>query len=43
MQGKLAKAPGFQDQPGFVPADNGLFSIRTHIDKLGYLYINMDT
>ncbi len=43
MQGKLAKAPGFKDVEGFKPEENGLFEIRTHIDKLGYLYINMDT
>lgn len=43
MQGKLAKAPGFKDQETFKPEDNGLFEIRTHIDQLGYLYINMDT
>ena len=43
MKGALAKAPLFQDQPHFDASKNGLLPIRTHIDRLGYIYVNMDT
>ena len=43
MKGKLAKAPGFDEVEGFDGSKNGLFDIRTHVDKLGYLYVNLDT
>lgn len=43
MKGDLAKAPGFDEVENFDPKKNSLFGIRTHIDKLGYLYVNLDT
>lgn len=43
MKGKLAKAPGFDEIEGFDGSKNSLFDIRTHVDKLGYLYVNLDT
>jgi phenylpropionate dioxygenase-like ring-hydroxylating dioxygenase large terminal subunit len=42
MKGALAKAPLFQDQAHFDAKKNGLLPIRTHIDKLGFIYINMN-
>ncbi|KAL8293332.1 hypothetical protein RQP46_000033 [Phenoliferia psychrophenolica] len=42
MKGALAKAPGFDAVPGFVPADNGLWSLRVHIDTLGFIWVSMD-
>jgi phenylpropionate dioxygenase-like ring-hydroxylating dioxygenase large terminal subunit len=42
MKGELAKAPLFQDQAHFDPKKNALLPIRTHIDKLGFIYVNMD-
>ncbi|EIM87664.1 Rieske domain-containing protein [Stereum hirsutum FP-91666 SS1] len=43
MKGDLAKAPGFDEVENFDPKKNSLFGIRTHIDQLGYLYVNLDT
>jgi hypothetical protein len=43
MNGKLAKAPGFQHVASFDPAQNGLWDIRTHVDRHGWLYVNLDT
>ncbi|KAJ6525003.1 Rieske domain-containing protein [Mycena capillaripes] len=42
MKGALAKASLFQDQAHFDAKKNGLLPIRTHIDKLGFIYINMN-
>ncbi|GAA6019634.1 hypothetical protein JCM10207_006949 [Rhodosporidiobolus poonsookiae] len=40
--GSLAKAPGFQDVEGFDPKEHGLLPLRTHKDKNGFFYVNMD-
>ncbi|GJN88491.1 hypothetical protein Rhopal_001457-T1 [Rhodotorula paludigena] len=40
--GDLAKAPGFQDVPGFENKDHGLFDLRVHVDKNGFVYVNAD-
>ncbi|KAK4702115.1 hypothetical protein P7C70_g4113, partial [Phenoliferia sp. Uapishka_3] len=37
MKGGLAKAPGFDTVPGFVPADNGLLPLRIHVDAIGFV------
>ncbi|KAI5474450.1 hypothetical protein MNV49_003255 [Pseudohyphozyma bogoriensis] len=42
MSGELAKAPSFDKEPGFVPSENGLWDLRVHEDKLGFLWVNMD-
>jgi len=42
LDGKLAKAPQYQELTGFDKAANGLFSIHTHVDINGFIWINMD-
>ncbi|KAM0750828.1 Rieske domain-containing protein [Meredithblackwellia eburnea MCA 4105] len=42
MKGALAKAPGFDDEQGFKPEENGLWDLRVHIDKFGLIWVNMD-
>jgi phenylpropionate dioxygenase-like ring-hydroxylating dioxygenase large terminal subunit len=42
LSGKLAKAPGYQELQNFEKAKNGLFPIHTHIDRNGFIWINMD-
>ncbi|KAH3904261.1 hypothetical protein HBI56_176730 [Parastagonospora nodorum] len=41
MNGKLAKAPGYQNLE-MDKDQNGLFPIHTHIDRNGFIWINMD-
>jgi phenylpropionate dioxygenase-like ring-hydroxylating dioxygenase large terminal subunit len=43
LNGKLAKAPGYQDLQGFEKAENGLFPIHVRLDRNGYIWINMDS
>lgn len=42
LNGKLAKAPGYQELDGFDKNKNGLFPIHVHIDENGFIWINMD-
>ncbi|KAF5025384.1 hypothetical protein F66182_2549 [Fusarium sp. NRRL 66182] len=42
MNGQLAKAPLYQDLPGFDRSKNGLFPLHTHVDAQGFVWINMD-
>ncbi|RYN29084.1 hypothetical protein AA0113_g5769 [Alternaria arborescens] len=42
LNGKLAKAPGYQELQNFEKAKNGLFPIHTRIDRNGFIWINMD-
>ncbi|KAG8625588.1 hypothetical protein KVT40_005989 [Elsinoe batatas] len=42
INGKLAKAPGYQDLPGFDKSQNGLLPIHTRIDSKGFIWINLD-
>ncbi|RMY19439.1 hypothetical protein D0867_04684 [Hortaea werneckii] len=42
LNGKLAKAPDYQKLSGFEKEQNGLFRIHTHIDKFGFVWINLD-
>lgn len=42
LNGKLAKAPGYQELEGFDKSKNGLLPIHTHIDNNGFIWINMD-
>ncbi|KAH8647738.1 putative Rieske 2Fe-2S family protein [Xylariales sp. PMI_506] len=43
FNGKLAKAPRYQDLEGFNPKANGLFPIHVHIDNLGFVWVNLDS
>ena len=42
LNGKLAKAPGYQDLPDFDKTKNSLFPIHVHTDRLGFIWINLD-
>lgn len=42
LNGKLAKAPRYQELEGFEKEKNGLFPIHVHIDKLGFIWVNLD-
>ncbi|KAF5644095.1 cytochrome P450 monooxygenase oxidoreductase [Fusarium sp. NRRL 52700] len=42
LDGKLAKAPKYQEVPGFDKSTNNLYPIHVHVDKLGFIWINMD-
>ncbi|KAL4923688.1 aromatic ring-hydroxylating oxygenase subunit alpha [Aspergillus undulatus] len=42
LNGKLAKAPGYQDLAGFDKSKNGLLPIHVHIDNNGFIWVNMD-
>lgn len=42
LNGKLAKAPGYQDLPGFDKTKNALFPIHVHVDVNGFIWINLD-
>lgn len=42
LDGKLAKAPKYQDLEGFDKSANSLFSAHVHIDRLGFIWVNLD-
>nr|OQO23825.1 hypothetical protein B0A51_08147 [Rachicladosporium sp. CCFEE 5018] len=42
LDGKLAKAPLFQDFPDFDKSANGLLPVHVHIDCNNFIYINLD-
>lgn len=42
LDGRLAKAPKYQVLDGFNKAANSLFSVHVHIDRLGFIWINLD-
>ncbi|KAJ5374394.1 Aromatic-ring-hydroxylating dioxygenase alpha subunit [Penicillium concentricum] len=42
LNGKLAKAPGYQDLEGFDKSKNGLLPIHVHIDVNGFVWVNLD-
>ncbi|KAF2104034.1 Rieske [2Fe-2S] domain protein [Rhizodiscina lignyota] len=42
INGKLAKAPGYQELEGFEKAKNGLLPIHVHIDRNGFIWVNLD-
>jgi phenylpropionate dioxygenase-like ring-hydroxylating dioxygenase large terminal subunit len=42
LNGKLAKAPGYQDLQSFDKSQNGLFPIHVHIDTNGFVWVNLD-
>lgn len=43
LNGKLAKAPGYQDLPTFDKSKNGLLPIHVHIDCNGFIWVNLDS
>lgn len=43
LDGKLAKAPRYQDLEGFDKSANGLFGVHVHVDRMGFVWINLDT
>lgn len=42
LNGKLAKAPGYQELQGFDKDKNGLLPIHVHIDHNGFIWVNLD-
>ncbi|KAL4943161.1 hypothetical protein BDV06DRAFT_221500 [Aspergillus oleicola] len=42
LDGKLTKAPEFDDMEGFNAGDYSLFRIHTHVDKTGFIWVNFD-
>lgn len=42
INGKLAKAPGYQELDGFDKSKNGLLPIHVHTDRNGFIWINLD-
>lgn len=43
LNGKLAKAPGYQELDGFDKDKNSLFPIHLHIDENGFIWVNFDS
>jgi phenylpropionate dioxygenase-like ring-hydroxylating dioxygenase large terminal subunit len=43
LNGKLAKAPNYQELDGFDKSQNGLFPIHVHVDVKGFVWINLDS
>lgn len=42
LNGKLAKAPGYQELKGFDRSKNGLLPIHVHVDDKGFIWVNFD-
>ena len=42
LDGKLAKAPSYQELNGFDKSQNGLLPIHVHTDVNGFIWINLD-
>ncbi|KXL44793.1 hypothetical protein M433DRAFT_100246 [Acidomyces richmondensis BFW] len=42
LNGKLAKAPGYQELSGFDKEKNGLLPVHIHIDCNGFVWVNLD-
>lgn len=43
LNGKLAKAPGYDEMNGFDEAQNGLFPVHINVDAKGFVWVNMDS
>ncbi|KIV78832.1 hypothetical protein PV11_06442 [Exophiala sideris] len=41
-EGKLVKAPKFDESPGFVPEDNGLWEVKSILTREGLVFVNFD-
>ena len=42
LDGRLAKAPKYQELEGFDKSANSLFSVHVRVDKLGFVWVNLD-
>lgn len=42
INGKLAKAPRFDNIPAFDKECNGLFPVHVHVDALGFVWVNLE-
>lgn len=42
LDGKLAKAPHFQDFADFHHEENSLFPVHVHVDRLGFVWVNLE-
>jgi len=42
LDGRLAKAPGYQNLDGFDKSQNGLLPIHVHVDHNGFIWVNLD-
>lgn len=42
LDGKLTKAPGYQELSNFEPSSNNLLPIHVHIDNNGFIWVNLD-
>ena len=42
LNGKLAKAPGYQELTGFDKESNGLLPIHVRVDKNNFIWVNLD-
>ncbi|KAL6709242.1 hypothetical protein ACN47E_001649 [Coniothyrium glycines] len=42
LNGKLTKAPGYEEMEGFDRLQNNLFPINVHIDAIGFIWVNLD-
>lgn len=43
LNGKLAKAPGYQELDGFDKTKNGLLPVHVHVDRNGFIWVNLDS
>ncbi|KAJ6172868.1 hypothetical protein N7485_005680 [Penicillium canescens] len=43
MNGKLAKAPRFDNVPEFKKEEQSLFPVHVHVDDLGFIWVNLDS
>lgn len=43
LNGKLAKAPDYQQLDGFDKTQNGLFPIHVRLDSKGFIWVNLDS
>lgn len=42
LDGKLAKAPKYDELTGFDKSQNGLFRIHVKVDQVGFVWVNLD-
>ncbi|KAI9904309.1 hypothetical protein N3K66_000838 [Trichothecium roseum] len=43
FDGRLAKAPRYEELPSFAKSENDLFGIHVHVDKLGFVWVNLES
>ena len=43
LDGKLAKAPKYQDMQGFDKNQNNMFPVHVRVDTKGFIWINLDS